>query len=593
MGKKLLAIIALVVCMTFALVACGEGKDIKLSADNSGVVTEANGGFLAETADYIYFINGNELYTEDNTKGSVEKGALVRMKKSDLKSGEGKAEVVVSKLLSTSDYSAGIYIYGDRIYFATPSAEEDKVGTVQNNDIKFCYAKLSGEGVTEFATAKGSAGNGAAYRFVEVDGKVYVVFLSSETVEEDGSDVTKNYINVVESNGDKKAKVDYESYIFDNNASGKYVYYTKSVKNEVLGSTESFNEVYRLKIGAAAGEKLLYGAGSNRNTQDGKDYQNKGVQGVKFTLVAAENGYVYLSVVNLDTSVSTNTFYAYLAEDVDAADPEAVYAGLNVMTRKGDANVFAATSMFHAPDCIVYLDSAAGLYCYNYTKEDSYYGNYGKTLVYDSTTFRTATLGEVKGGYLYYNISGVQYKIAYNNGVVAEDAEEIKLSPVTFDTAWYAPEVITVDGTDYVIGTVSSADYHDYIMAYEYLDEDALDAKMKDNATEYEAAKAIIDEKITDKDDKEDALKSLDTTTVSSFLTGAARANVYYNWKYNMISVVTGDALTAVTDYFDSTYPDGEVEEEEEEGCSSMAGAGLAMGVVLIGLGAIALKKRG
>ena len=75
MSKKLLAIVTVIVCVLMAFTACSAGKE-PLTEDTGKNVSV--GGFVAETDDYVYFINGNELYTEDNTLNKVEKGAPVR-----------------------------------------------------------------------------------------------------------------------------------------------------------------------------------------------------------------------------------------------------------------------------------------------------------------------------------------------------------------------------------------------------------------------------------------------------------------------------------------------------------------------------------
>lgn len=590
MGKKLMAILALALCLLFAFAACDGGNNTALTEDGSAAAVSSNGGFLAETGDYVYFINGNELYTEDNTSGKVEKGALIRVKKSELyKGAKAEKEVVVSKLVSTGDYSAGVSIYGGRIYFATPSTEKDKTGNVQNADIKFCSAKLDGTDVKEFATAKGSAGNAAAYRFTEAGGKVYAYYLSTETEEENGTETTKNYINVVEDNGNTVAKEEYATYVFDKNASGKYVYFTKSVKNETLDITESFNEVYRLEIGKDKAEKILYGAGSNRNEQDGKEYTGKGVQGVTYTLVAAQNGYLYFSVVNIDTSVSTDTYYAFLGETL-SADTEENLKNATVMTYGGSSSVFAATSIYESPNCIVYLDTTKGLCSYNYADDTDYDKYYGVTVEYYSSEILTATVSHVANGYLYYQISGVYGRLPYENGHIASGSEAQQLSPVTFSTSWYAPEVVKVGEKEYVLGTVSAEDYYDYVMAYEILDKDTLDKLALDEAFD---VGAFLKETVTDEDDLADLKDDLKETKYGEFLTATSRESVLYNWGKS-VSLLGEDAQKEIDEYIDRVYPDGNSSSSSsEEGCSSAMGASAVIGVAFVAAaGVFAGKKR-
>lgn len=588
MSKKLLAIVAIIACFLFAFAGCGGNTSVSITPDTK-LNTESNGGFLVESDTHVYFINGNELYTESNKQGAVSKGALVRVAKENLSKGkDAGAEVVVSKLLSTADYTAGLFVSGNRIFFATPSAETNKKGEVQNNDIKFCYADVSNAKVTvtEFATAKGS--NSAIYKFFDVDGTVYVAFNSTET---DDEGATKNYINVVKEDG-TEVKEEYETYVFDK-GEGDYIYFTRSVKNEELDITESFNDVYRWKVGGTA-EKVYTGAGSNRNNDAFTANGKKGVAGVKFTLVASENGYVYFSVANIDTSTGAVTYYASLAETATVdADTEKNYDAIAPMTYNGSATVFAASSYFVNPNCIVYLDTTNGLCAFNYANKDSYNDNYGITNLYYSEDIITATLAYVKGDKLYYHISGVYYCIDYKveNGAVTVGDEETKLSPVAFSTSWYAPEIVTVGEAQYIVGTTTSADYFDFIFAYEIKTADEYDEVIGEDITTFVKTVYAGEENA---EELEDVLDELKDTKLADFITATKRESVKYVWDNYGISKLTEAEVTEVNEHIDTTYPlaSAEADSTEDEGCSSAIG-GVAMGGVILALAGVAvLKKR-
>lgn len=624
MGKKLMAVLAAAALVLSVFAGCG--GSVALSADGSTATDPSNGGFLVETGDFVYFINGNELYTEDNTDGKVEKGALVRVKKSDLGKGKGAAvEVVASKLVSTGDHSAGIYIYGGKIYFATPNNTKNKTGTVLSDEIQFCSVNLDGTGRKVIATATGTAGNSAAFRFVEKDGKVYIVYISTveetEHEHEDGSvhTDTHNYINVVAADGSLSVKEDYSSYILDKNLDGKYIYFVKSVENTVLDRTETYNDLYRLEIGKDKAELVLSGVGSNRNENANA---TKGIGGVTFTLIAAENGYVYFSVTDVDTAPTTNTIYAYvnsakMAAAADAAAAEANYAKLyddeteiaDIMTFNGSSTVFSANSMYVAPTEIIYIDGNRGICVYDYTKEDDYGAvsgyYYGVRSIYYSSDILTASIAYVKGGYLYYHLSGIYYRLPFNtaaavDSIVAKDAEAEKLSPVTFATDWYAPEVVKVGDAEYVLGTVSSADYFDYVASVKVYSEDELEAKVitkkddgsYDDAYGIKALSETLHADDEDEDELEDLLESLEDTTLEQFITSYNRENVHWFWN-NMIISLHKDNQTAIDEYMDSTYPATTSSESSEGGCSSVMGAGSVLAIAAFAACAVTLKKRG
>lgn len=595
MSKKLLAIVTVIVCVLMAFTACDGGKS-PLTGDNGKNVSV--GGFMAETDDYVYFINGSELYTEDNTLNKVEKGALARVKKTDLEKGsKATVECVVSKLVSTSYYSAGIAVANGRIYFATPSAEKDKIGTVKNTEIEFYSAKLDGTDLKKIATSNSSDGNSAAYKFQYVDEKMYVTFLTEETVTENGSDVTKKYLNVYGDDGKQVFKTEYESYVFDKN-DGKYLYYTASVKNEALNSTESFNAVYRNEIGKDAAELMLYGAGSNRNTAE-TTYKNKGVQGVKFTLLAAQNGYLYLSVASVDTAPSTRTFYAYIGETLEA-DAEATYEKLTVMTDDGAnaSKALASTSIFFAPDNILYLDSTLGFCSYNYKNRLSYENNYGVTVEYSDSDLLSGSIAYVTDAYLYCQVSGVYYRINLTEGKIPADAKTEKISALTYSTSWYAPETVKVGDKEYVLGMPSSSDYKEYVFATEIKDFEAdLLKETEDGKTEAAEAdiQAFVTNFLTEEKTNKAFYKDNAETKLGAFLTGNNRTSVNYMWT-KVVSLIGEDAQKEIDDYLEKTYPesDSSSSDDSTDSCSSaVTGSAIIAAAMMGGFVAIIAKKRG
>ena len=115
--KKLtsVAIAGTMAFATVALSACGDKnyKGTKLDGFDATATVTDNGGFAVKKGDYVYFINGQEDYTAENKYGEVTKGALMRIKSSDLTSGQyDKAQTVVPMLFSAQNFDAGIYVYG-------------------------------------------------------------------------------------------------------------------------------------------------------------------------------------------------------------------------------------------------------------------------------------------------------------------------------------------------------------------------------------------------------------------------------------------------------------------------------------------------
>lgn len=179
-GKKILGLTlaTLLLGSTMSLAGCGSNsyKGDKLTP---GYVSDAevtsNGGFLVEKGEYVYFINGVEGYTAKNKYGKVVKGALMRISKTELNgllNGEDvEAQIVVPSLFVQERQQSGIYIYGDYVYYATPTTDTDDKGNVENSWIDVKRAKIDGsEAPMKGEYLQRSSATTTVKRFVTVDG---------------------------------------------------------------------------------------------------------------------------------------------------------------------------------------------------------------------------------------------------------------------------------------------------------------------------------------------------------------------------------------------------------------------------------------
>lgn len=172
-SKKILGIVSAVAltASAFSFASCSEKFEMQtLTGYVSDAEVESNGGFAVRKGDYVYFINGAADYTADNTYGKVVKGSLMRIATSALEKGEyNTAEVVVPSLFAAQNFDAGLYIYGDYVYYATPTSDKNLKGEVENTWIDFKRAKLDGSEVMDEPFFRLDT-NTAKYRFVQVDG---------------------------------------------------------------------------------------------------------------------------------------------------------------------------------------------------------------------------------------------------------------------------------------------------------------------------------------------------------------------------------------------------------------------------------------
>ena len=171
--KIICVIVGLIAALGVAFTAGCTGYFSKkpLAAD-SGAGVASNGGFAVETEGYVYYINGVQSNTADNTFGDPVKGAIYRISKSDLSSRNySNAECVVPLVAYTADYDAGLFIYGGYIYYATPSTDKSATGQVQSDKLELKRTSLDGSKTMRGSFAQFSA-TSFKHRFVEVDGTV-------------------------------------------------------------------------------------------------------------------------------------------------------------------------------------------------------------------------------------------------------------------------------------------------------------------------------------------------------------------------------------------------------------------------------------
>ena len=162
---------------------CGNWTADGVTPDDYSAVT-SNGGFAVQTDNYVYFINGYELNTADNTFGKPLKGSIQRISVEDVAARNyTAAQTVVPLVAYSTHYQAGIYIYDDRIYYSTPSTARNSSGEIQNSNLEFKSSSLDGtETMSEYYFR--SENLSLPYRYVrpEADGAVYLMYAASESL---------------------------------------------------------------------------------------------------------------------------------------------------------------------------------------------------------------------------------------------------------------------------------------------------------------------------------------------------------------------------------------------------------------------------
>ncbi len=249
MIKNILAVAAAAALTagTLSMAACGSSFKAPTGVPSGDVAS--NGGFVVSVGDntngYYYFINGVEAYTADNTYGSPVKGALMRVKKADALAGKNdSAEVVVPSLMAAGDYTAGLFVYGDRIYYATPTNVRNTSGVVENGYLDFKSAKLDGSDVKDiFRTSS----NTTVYRYMEVEGTVYLFYVDGS------SNFVLHSVNT-ETKKDTMLAKNVKEYTLDSaDKSNPYIYYRMGVTENADSDgaqTMLYEQIYRVRVDA-------------------------------------------------------------------------------------------------------------------------------------------------------------------------------------------------------------------------------------------------------------------------------------------------------------------------------------------------------
>lgn len=154
MKKKLAiisAVLALVLALTVALVACNAYKQASIGAGEPNAEVVSNGGYAVKQGKYLYYVNGYDGTESDNTFGTVTKQNILRSEVTVNADGKWEIDntttkVVVPKtvLYSSSVKDGGIAVFGEWIYYASPNYDKDKTGTASTTDVDFMRTKIDG-----------------------------------------------------------------------------------------------------------------------------------------------------------------------------------------------------------------------------------------------------------------------------------------------------------------------------------------------------------------------------------------------------------------------------------------------------------------
>lgn len=495
-------ILSALTCLSVAtFVGCGESRPALKDNPETSAVVYSNGGSVAKKGEYYYFINGKEERTANNDYGNVVKGALYRVKASALTDGKydekDEGECVVPALFVSGNFTdGGVYLSGDYVYYASPTSDKNRDGSIANDYLSFKKAKLNGSSNDEELKAKllRVENNAVKYRFTEIDGTVYLVYADSSENKLYSFNTKTNETTLLVSNASE--------YWFDEDGKGTKIYYTLNTLDvdDSTGIT-SYNQVFAVRADAKAvltnngykakgngyekeykfnltklsktdgfdkndyttypyvnlGELVLDGIGSNSTATPVSENYNWTKETSDYP-----NGYTYVILKHFDGKLlfsRSDSDARYLVEDSTLKSATSVSLNATLSGFTFDTNATGAS---------IYLDDE-----YLYVSGNAVYKKPSDGSALKIATGSEPSLLFIDGDYLYYSdkgtngrsLSRVNYTgTADDYGVFAvdEEYESVKLSFVDYDGDWYKPELI-----DNLLFYGNSSSYSD--TAYHYL----------------------------------------------------------------------------------------------------------------------------
>lgn len=432
--KKVFALIAIVVlvALTVSLVACTPGFT-PLSGGEPNAKSESNNGYVVKQGEYYYFINGYTTSSDitkakDNKFGNVIKGAIMRAKKN----AEGKfdanaGEVVVPMMVTSTNLDQGFSIFGEYLYYTTPSTKTDKYGALQTSFLEYKRCKITGANTETIAILSGDV---TSYKFTP-DALIYLDGKELKRI-----DYSKKSTTTIAENVTNQVFPASVSYTPGQLSPSDYVYYTVTPEN----TDGTYNELYAVS-GNAEPVKLAGDGTFGEN----KKYTVKPM----YVMVEADDSVVLYYEKTNNTDGRTDALGLYgiqlgtgaLSGVINAENEKrfTVQSGLSVMPYTFDGGVLVDTT------------DAQSKYFY-FSSVDANGNVIGKDIKYRYPSSFTLSIYKItKEGdkeYLYYTNANALYRLELNAGANSDtnfDEGSALLIASNIKTDWLELEKIGND----------------------------------------------------------------------------------------------------------------------------------------------------
>lgn len=254
MKKKSLIIVALalLLVMIVAFSGCNKYKWDSVGGGDAVADVLSNGSYAVQQGNYVYFINGFQGDTADNTWGGVFKQGIMRATLDE--KGEVQKDsfaLVVPKHIYSSDPNSGIAVFGEWIYYSTPNNEKDKTGAQSTTNLDFMRTKIDGSVTQKIYTL-----NARNYPYIFTPTRIlyynasiiYAIDFSGMATDKNIKDGKGAYRTELATGVNTYTwKYDSKYSVSQNNVASDYVIYTCATTDK-LESNRNSNELNIIKV---------------------------------------------------------------------------------------------------------------------------------------------------------------------------------------------------------------------------------------------------------------------------------------------------------------------------------------------------------
>lgn len=452
--KKLLTKILLCVmtlCIAIGFAGCKSSDWQGTSMNQWGNVVSSNGGFVVETEKYVYYINGYASNENDNSFGTPVKGSLMAADKSTIGTENVKTEVVVPKLFVAQDYNAGVFIYGDYVYYGSPSTDKNNAGETAVSEMTFARTKLDGTDTSTYFTVDSLS---VQYRFVQKNGVVYLIYNDTEnSALVCYNTKTESSVTIAKTDSATKGRFEsLKSFDFVNNegVNGYNLFYTVTVYMEdyyqdaadndedYSRSEESYNKVYAYKVGDAVAENGFYGVCVLNGEAEEYTYE----------ITSINNNYLFYTQTDVNSKVKT--FGVDLTKD-NAFEKATLID--NSFVLDSDAFVVSLEEVYYlyTPETDSDSTSSTEKYVVKTSLVGDIKNNWVKVASVGGASDIIAVREDDGKNYVYFvnqNNAVARAEICDENAEDYNRQERISEGAVVY--AWYKPEILEINGKTYI-----------------------------------------------------------------------------------------------------------------------------------------------